>query len=238
MNIIITGASSGIGEAVLEKLQKDNNILILSRNTGNLKLPNIKWINVDLSKKDEISNLTEIIKEFKCDVLINNAGAGKVSDLESLDISEMVDETLLNLITPMKLTSIVSENMKTNNFGRIINISSISGLKGTPYLFTYSATKAGLINFTQSSSEYFKGYNITVNTICPGGVDTVMAVNGRQEISKLLDMKPKQYQKNMLKNMGRTELITTDEVAELVNFLINMPSINGQCINICGLIEK
>lgn len=238
MNIIITGASSGIGEAILDKLAKDNNVLVLSRNTENIDLPNVKCIDVDLSKKDEVRNLENIIKEFKCDILINNAGAGKVTDLETLDVQDMIDESVLNLITPMKLTSIVASNMKANNYGRIINISSISGLTGTPFLFTYSATKAGLINFTQSSAGYFKGYDITVNTICPGGIDTNMAVNGRKEISKLLDLEPEQYQKDMLKAMGRTELITTEEVADLVIFLINMPSINGQCINICGLIEK
>ncbi len=238
MNILITGASSGIGEAILTKIAKDNNILVLARNTGKIELPNVKWINVDLSKTEELKELEQTIRDFKCDILINNAGAGKVRDLEALDVEEMVDESVLNLITPMKLTSIVAKNMKDNNFGRIINISSISGLSGTPYLFTYSATKAGLINFTRSSADYFKGYNITVNTICPGGVDTNMAVNGRQEISKLLDLEPEQYQKNMLKAMGRDQLITTEEVASLVEFLINMPSINGQCINICGLIEK
>lgn len=238
MNIIITGASSGIGEAILEKIAKDNNILVLSRNNGKINLPNIEWINVDLSKKEELSKLEEKIENFKCDILINNAGAGKVSDLEKLDVDDMLDEAVLNLITPMKLTSIVSKNMKENNYGRIINVSSISGLNGTPFLFTYSATKSGLINFTQSSAEYFKGYNITVNTICPGGVDTNMAVNGRKEISKLLNLEPGQYQKDMLKAMGRTELIKKEEVADLVIFLINMPSINGQCINICGLIEK
>ena len=238
MNILITGASSGIGEAILEKLAKNNNVLVLARNTGKIQLPNVRWINVDLSKTEELEELVQTIEEFKCDILINNAGAGRVKELENLDMQEMVDESVLNLITPMKLTSIVAKNMKENNFGRIINISSISGLSGTPYLFTYSATKAGLINFTRSSADYFKGYNITVNTICPGGVDTDMAVNGRQEISKLLDLEPEQYQKNMLKAMGRDSLISTEEVASLVEFLINMPSINGQCINICGLIEK
>lgn len=238
MNILITGASSGIGEAILEKIEKNNNVLVLARNTGNIQRSNIKWINVDLSNKEELQALEREIEDFECDILINNAGAGKVADLDNLKVKDMVEETVLNLITPMKLTAIVAKNMKKNNFGRIINISSISGLSGTPYLFTYSAAKAGLINFTKSSADYFKGYNITVNAICPGGVETNMAVNGRQEISKLLDLEPEQYQKNMLKAMGREELITTEEVANLVEFLLNMPSINGQCINICGLIEK
>lgn len=240
MNIILTGGSTGIGSEILKKLStnKINNILVLSRTIGNINLPNIKWIQIDLSDKNELDKISKIILDFNCDVLINNAGAGKVSDLETLDIDDMSKETILNLITPMKLTSLVSKNMKKNNYGRIINISSISGVKGTPYLFTYSATKAGLINFTQSSSEYFKGYDITVNTICPGGVDTKMSVDGRKEISVLLNLEPEQYQKNMLQKMGRKDLIKTSEVANLVDFLINTPSINGQCINICGLIEK
>lgn len=240
MNIILTGGSTGIGAEILKKIadNKNNNILVLSRTIGNFLLPNIKWIEIDLSNKNELKKLDKIVSDFECDILINNAGAGKVLDLEKLDIDNMNNETVLNLLTPMKLTSLVSKNMKKNNYGRIINISSISGIKGTPFLFTYSATKAGLINFTQSSSEYFKGYDITVNTICPGGIDTKMSVDGRKEISILLNMKPEKYQKNMLQKMGRKDLIKPYEVAKLVEFLINTPSINGQCINICGLIEK
>lgn len=240
MNIILTGGSTGIGYEILKRLSTNekNNILVLSRTIGNINLPNIKWIQIDLSNKTELDKVSTTILDFNCDILINNAGAGKVSDLETLDIEDMSKETVLNLITPMKLASLVSNNMKKNNYGRIINISSISGVKGTPYLFTYSATKAGLINFTQSSSEYFKGYDITVNTICPGGVDTKMSVDGRKEISVLLNLEPEQYQKNMLQKMGRKNLIQTAEVTNVVEFLINTPSINGQCINICGLMEK
>ena len=238
MNIIITGASSGIGEAILKLLSKDNKILAISRTRIKLDNKNIRWIEADLSKEEELERLEEETKEFKCDVLINNAGAGKIEDLEKLKTGELIDETVLNLICPIKLTQFVSENMKKNNFGRIINVSSISGLNGTPYLFMYSASKAGLINFTQSSAEYFRNYDITVNTICPGGVNTKMAVEGRKQISKMFNDKPEKHQQDMLKAMGRKELISVEEVAYLVDFLIKMPSINGQCINICGLIEK
>ena len=238
MNIIITGASSGIGEAILNELSDENNILVLSRTKGDITKDNVEWVKADLSDKNTVDKLEERIKAFKCDVLINNAGAGKVEDLESLKTDDLINETMLNLICPMKLTQYVSANMKKNNFGRIINISSISGLNGTPYLFMYSASKAGLNNFTQSSAEYFRNYDITVNTICPGGIDTKMAIEGRKEISRQLNERPEKHQEDMLSAMGRKELITTQEVASLVRFLINMPSINGQCINICGLIEK
>ena len=240
MNIILTGGSKGIGKATLDLLAEDekNNILVLSRTVTDEKRKNVKWIKIDLSSKEQVENILETITKFKCDILINNAGAGKVCDMSELEIKDMEKEIMLNLITPMKFTAIVGENMKKNNFGRIINISSISGESGTPYLFAYSASKAGLINFTQSSAEYYKNYNITVNTICPGGVDTQMSVDGRKEISILRNMEPEQYQKNMLNAMGRKDLIECADVAKLIKFLINMPSINGQCINICGLIQK
>ena len=144
----------------------------------------------------------------------------------------------MNLIAPMLLTKSVSKNMVAKNYGRIINISSISGVYGTPYLFTYSATKAGINNFTQSSANYFSGKNITVNSISPGGIDTDMAVNGRKEISKLYNMNENDYQNQMMKQMGVSKLINSEEVAKLVKFLIETPSINGQNINICGLIER
>ena len=240
MNIILTGGSTGIGVEILKKISKNkkDNILVLSRSMGEINLPNVKWISVDLSKEKELNKIRQEIINFKCDILINNAGSGKVSDLEDLDFESMNSECILNLIAPITLTSLVASNMKKNNFGRIINISSISGVRGTPYLFTYSATKAGLINFTQSSAEYFKGYNITVNAICPGGINTKMSIDGRKEISTLLNLESTQYQKNMLLKMGKSNLIQSSEVADLVEFLINSSAINGQYINICGLMEK
>ena len=240
MNIILTGASSGIGEAILKRLYKNssNNLLVICRNKPNIQSTNINWIKADLSDKNVLSEIEEDIKKFKGDILINNAGSGKVCDLTELEINDIERELTLNLVAPMILTSIVCENMKKNNYGRIINISSISGLTGTPYLFTYSASKAGLLNFTQSSAEYFHSCDITVNSICPGGIDTNMAVEGRKKISSLHDMQLDEYQKNMLNLMGRKELISSEDVANTVEFLINNNSINGQTINVCGLIEK
>lgn len=238
MNIILTGGSKGIGKEILNLLEKDNKILVLSRTINKEDRPNVKWKKIDLSDKKQIQEIENEIENFKCDILINNAGSGKVCNIEDLDIQEIEEEMMLNLITPMKLTAIVGKNMISKKYGRIINIASISGLNGTPFLFTYSASKAGLINFTQSSSEYYKGKNITVNTICPGGIDTDMSIEGRKRISILKNMKPEEYQESMIDAMGTNGLIKCEDVAKLVKFIINMPSINGQCINICGLIEK
>ncbi len=240
MNIILTGASSGIGKSILKELLlvPNANILTISRNKPEVLNNNIKWIKCDLSNQNELENILTEIENFKCDILVNNAGSGKVLDLEEISYENIVREVSLNLIAPMLLTKSVSKNMVAKNYGRIINISSISGVYGTPYLFTYSATKAGINNFTQSSANYFSGKNITVNSISPGGIDTDMAVNGRKEISKLYNMNENDYQNQMMKQMGVSKLINSEEVAKLVKFLIETPSINGQNINICGLIER
>ena len=240
MNIILTGSSSGIGESILKELLllSDVKILTLSRRKPNINSEKIRWIECDLSNEKEIEIIKTELEEFKCDVLINNAGSGKVQDLIDLNYNDILKETNLNLIAPMLLTKIVSKNMIRNKYGRIINISSISGVYGTPYLFTYSATKAGLMNFTQSSANYFKNKNITVNSISPGGINTQMAVEGRKEISRLHNMDEDDYQKQMMNQMGVSKLIDCTDVAKLVIFLINTSSINGQNINICGLIER
>ena len=98
MNIILTGASSGIGESILKELLllSDVKILTLSRRKPNINSEKIRWIECDLSNEKEIEIIKTELEEFKCDVLINNAGSGKVQDLIDLNYNDILNFVLCN----------------------------------------------------------------------------------------------------------------------------------------------
>lgn len=171
--------------------------------------------------------------------MINNAGAGYPSKIENISLDSIYYETNLNFLTPYLLIQNIYPKMIKKKYGRIINISSISSKRGTPYLYTYSATKAALDSLTQSIASTASNYGFTINSICPGGIDTNMSINGRIEISNLKNMKDNEYQNGMINEMCLGKLIPTKAVVYLIDYLLSEKAncISGQSINICGALE-
>lgn len=241
MKVLLTGGTKGIGLAILKMLVSNRYETTVIGRTPLLgeNYTQTKFIECDLADVDMVRKLCKLIQNQSFDILINNAGGGNPVKIEDLCIEQINKEINLNLISPILLIKAVLSNMKKNKFGRIVNISSISSKRGTPFLYVYSAAKAGINSITQSLSRDLANTGITVNSICPGGVDTDMSIKGRMEISKLFNYEPEQYQKNMIKQMGIGGLISTEEIASFVEYLIKPESgfISGQSINICGTLE-
>lgn len=172
-------------------------------------------------------------------MLINNAGSGTPSEFTDISIQDIKKEININFISPMLLIQAVIKNMKKKCFGRIVNISSISGKEGTPFLFTYSASKSALNSLTQSLAKVYTKHGILINAISPGGINTDMSIEGRKKISKLYNLEETEYQNIMLQKMGFNELIEPDAVANMVRLMISQDFnyISGQNINICGALE-
>lgn len=233
MKIVVTGASKGIGLEILKGFAK-HKIIEISRTPVHGE--NIEWIGADLTDYQDIKKVCNYIKNEEIDILINNAGAGEVCDLYEVSKELLDREFMLNLYAPVFLTQAVLKGMCERNFGRIINMASISGNKGTPYLFVYSAAKAALMNFSESCAQYIKNKNVTINSISPGGIDTEMSVEGRKKISKMHQMKEVDYQNEMLLGMGRKELLSPIEVVKIIKLLISSEGINGQNIKVSGLL--
>lgn len=242
MKVLITGASKGIGRTILKKLiNEGHECIVVNRSEfyePGLDLENL-W-QYDLSEESNIIQLCEKLKNYKdIQVIINNAGGGVPYKYEDITFENIKNEINLNLITPMLIIQTLFPHMKENGFGRIINISSTTAKRGTPFLFTYSAAKAGLNSLTQSIARYSIKTGITINSICPGGVETEMSINGRQEISRLLNQDLEVYQQNMIEQMGLGRLIKPEEIAELILFMLSSGAnfMTGQTINACGLLE-
>lgn len=183
---VITGASSGLGRQMSHAFAKQGaNVVVIARRIERLEelkkeleKNNIKCLEIkcDVTSTQDVNRAAELVenKFGKVDILINCAGSSK--DKGVLDMTdEEWDFTIdTDLTSVFKMTRAFANIMKKNNYGRIINISSIYGLVVNTALSTvaYHSSKGGVINFTRAVAAELAQYNITCNAICPGYFET------------------------------------------------------------------
>ena len=225
MNILVTGATRGIGKAIA--LNLDGNIYAVGRCEELLK--NYKnYIVCDLADKNDLENLGKYIEQNKIDVLINNAGEYIYSPIDELKYDELEHIIKVNLEAPLYLISKAVPYMKSKKWGRIINIGSISGVMGESCASMYSASKSGLIGGTKALALELAENGITVNTINPGWVDTDMgncsANDGEWTKDEVIECIPQK------------RFVAPDEIAGMVKYLISNEAkgVTGQSINLCA----
>lgn len=229
MNILVTGASRGIGKTIAKSLQSYGNVYVTARNEEKLKeFRNEMYFVCDLSKEDDLIKLGEFIQEKGIDILVNNAGNYTYCGIEDTEISKLNEILSINLKAPIYLMHSAVPHMRENKFGRIINIGSISGVMGEAYASMYSATKAGLIGLSKATGLELAEFGITVNTINPGWVDT--------ELGKSSIEDSEFSEEEILESIPQRRFVKPEEIAGLVKYLISEEAkgITGQSINICA----
>lgn len=229
MNILVTGASRGIGKTIAKSLQSYGNVYVTARNEEKLKeFGNEMYFVCDLSKEEDLLKLGDFIQEKKIDILVNNAGEYTYCGIEDTEISKLNEMLSINLKAPIYLMHSAIPHMKTNKFGRVINIGSISGVMGEAYASMYSATKAGLIGLSKATGLELAEFGITVNTINPGWVDT--------ELGKSSIEDSEFSEEEILESIPQRRFVKPEEIAGLVKYLISEEAkgITGQSINICA----
>jgi len=229
-NIFISGASRGIGKSMAKHFAKGNyNVVGTSRSNFKFDddLENLLAIKLDVTSRNDVKDCFDELKSKNLlpDILINNAGI--TADQLFLRMSDYDWDNVINtnLTGTFNLTKIFLKNMIKNKFGRIINISSISGLMGNPGQVNYSSSKAALNGFTKSLAKEVGSRNITVNCVAPGFIDTDMtSYIGDNERNEILKQIP-------LNKFGSPE-----DISKLVMFLISDEAsyITGQTISIDG----
>jgi 3-oxoacyl-[acyl-carrier protein] reductase len=209
---IVTGAGRGIGRAVAVNLAEGGCRVILTARTS-AQLEQVQQeistsggeaitIAADLTRDDEIQRLVEESQQRMGapDILINNAGWGKRAPVVKVP-SEDLDQTLrLNLRAPIILARALVPGMIEKGQGAVINIGSVSGKAGEANGAAYSASKFGLIGFTQSLYEEVREYGIKVAVILPGFVDTPLIPPNRQ--------------------LDRSKMIQPADVAQTVHYIL------------------
>lgn len=181
---IVTGASRGIGKAVALELAREGCRVVLSaRGEEDLRqaagevgeVGDALAVPADVTKPDEVEKLVgETVDRYgRIDVLVNNAGGiGRPASFEELSDEEWFEVLDLNLFSAVRLTRAVLPYMREQGWGRIINISSESGIQPDPFMPHYNASKAALINLTKSLSKAYGAEGILVNVVSPAFVMT------------------------------------------------------------------
>ena len=229
-NVFISGASRGIGNSIAKYFAQNDYIVVgTSRNEFKFdeKNENLIPIKLDVTSRDDVQNCFDFLKSENLlpDILINNAGitADQIFlRMKNEDWDNVIDT---NLNGVFNLSKIFVKNMIKNKKGRIINISSISGLMGNPGQVNYSSSKSALNGFTKSLAKELGSRNITVNCVAPGFIETDMTSfleeDAKQRIEETIP----------LGRLGKGE-----DIAKLVAFLASDEAsyITGQTISIDG----
>jgi 3-oxoacyl-[acyl-carrier protein] reductase len=235
---IVTGASRGIGRAIALKLASEGANVVVNYNSNASAASEVasaierlasraEVVQADVSVAADVDRLVQAATAAfnRIDILINNAGITRdqlVMRMTEDDFSSVLDT---NLKSAFLVTKAVLRPMLRARYGRIVNITSISGIMGNPGQANYSASKAGLIGFTRSIAREVASRNITCNAVAAGVIDTdIWQGVAQSAIDAMLTMIP----------IGRKG--TPEDIAEAVAFLASEPTayITGQVLNVDG----
>ena len=232
-NALITGATGGIGMAIVDILSKKFNLILVARNEEKLEQLSSKnnsvlqHIKCDLSNPNEIKRLIDKInmENLAIDVLVNNAGINDDSLFLRMNKEKWENVINTNLSSNFHLTSHISKLMIKKKWGRIINITSVVGHTGNLGQANYCASKAGIIGMSKSIALELAKRNVTVNCISPGFIE-----------SNMTDLLTDNQKEIILKRIPLEIIGSPYDVAHCVNFIASDESryITGETIHVNG----
>ncbi|MBI4846973.1 MAG: 3-oxoacyl-[acyl-carrier-protein] reductase [Nitrospirae bacterium] len=236
--VLISGATRGIGRAIAVELAGEGanisfNYLKSGREAAELENEiknlgaNAKSFQADIKDFQAVRSWVDKTKELfgRIDIVINNAGVIKDKALALMESDDWREVINTNLEGTFNLTRAAIVTLMKQKSGVVINITSVSGIVGLPRQTNYSASKAGIIGFTKSLAKEVAPYNIRVNAIAPGFIETDM-----------LKVLTEEYKNQILKQIPLNRLGRPREVAKMVKFLVSDDAgyITGQTIAIDG----
>ena len=233
-NIIITGASGGIGNSIVDKLY-DQGANILATGTKiekleelKLKFKSIKVLKFDISQHEKIEEfINNATMELggSLDCIVNNAGITKDNLAIRMSLEEWTKVIDINLTSTFLICKYSIKKMLKNKSGKIINITSVVGHTGNAGQANYTASKAGIVAMSKSLALEYAKKNINVNCISPGFISTAM--------TDQIDAKHKEV---IISKIPSNRLGTPEDIANAVTFLSsnNSDYINGETIHVNG----
>ena len=232
-NIIITGATGGIGNSIIEKLDKlGANILASGTKISKLeelknKYKNIKTLMFDISQSEKIEefidNATKDLGGLDC--IVNNAGITQDNLAIRMSLEEWQKVIDINLTSTFLMSKSAIKKMLKNKSGKIVNITSVVGHTGNLGQANYTASKAGIIAMSKSLAIEYAKKNININCISPGFIKTAMT-------DKLDD----KFKETIISKIPSARLGEPDDIANAVLFLCSSQSsyINGETLHVNG----
>jgi ketoreductase len=247
---LVTGGTSGIGLAVAEDLATLGfRVFLCSRNADNVRATvsklqdrgfGVAGVQADVRRPADVKSLVAAaIAQFgSIDILVNNAGrsgGGVTADVSDELWYEVID-TNLNSVFLVTREVLKEGGLLTRRWGRIINIASTGGKQGVVFGAPYSASKHGVIGFTKALGLELAKTGITVNSVCPGYVETPLAQGVRMGYAAHYGATEAEILERFQQKIPLGRYSTPEEVSGLVRYLItdNAASITAQAINVCG----
>tara|TARA_B100000683_G_scaffold198410_1_gene191523 strand:+ start:64 stop:807 length:744 start_codon:yes stop_codon:yes gene_type:complete len=214
---IVTGGAQGFGLDIAKKFINsgaqvriwDNDENELNKVLKKENNENLKYDVVDVTNFDSVNRTIKSLKNSKIDILINNAGiTGPTAELWNYSVDDWNKVINVNLNGTYICCKLIVPLMIENNYGRIVNIASVSGKDGNANASAYSSAKAGVLGLTKSLGKELAQYNIAVNAVTPAGAKT-----------RILDQMSKEHVQKMLSKVPRGRFLELDELSSLVCWL-------------------
>jgi len=246
----ITGGGRGIGRAIAIAFAREGaSVTVAARTRAQVESvakeisakfgTEVLAVECDVANSESVAQALERAKEKfgrGPDILVNNAGIAETAPFLKSDEKMWERHLNINLGGTFRLTHATLPEMIQRGWGRVINIASIAGKTGAPYISAYAASKHGVLGLTRSLALEVAANGITVNAICPGYVDTEMNSRGIEKIVVKTGSSADYALASLKKMSPQNRLIMPEEVAALALLLASEEGrgINGQAINVDG----
>jgi NAD(P)-dependent dehydrogenase (short-subunit alcohol dehydrogenase family) len=247
---LITGGGRGIGRAIALTFAREGARVAIAARTAQ----QVEQVAAEIKSQTasdpvgivcDVSDVASVQRMFATvsetfgsgpNIMVNNAGIAESAPITKTDDALWQRHLAINLSGTFYCMRAALPSMLEQGWGRVINIASIAGKTGAPYIAAYSASKHGVLGLTRSIALEVGGKGITVNAICPGYVDTEMTTRGIENITAKTGRPADEALKAIKQMSPQNRLVTSEEVAALALLLASEDGrgINGQAINIDG----
>jgi NAD(P)-dependent dehydrogenase (short-subunit alcohol dehydrogenase family) len=245
MNYLVTGAGSGIGQAICQHLAaQGHTCFLLGRNENNLQktmhLLNTSFHQqhrvfcADVSNQESIDKVVKENPSLILDGIVANAGVGGENSFGENDRWNEIIQTNLTGTYLTVQNFLPTLMLSTNSYKQVVITSSVLARLGVANYAAYCASKAGLLGLMRSWAVQYAADNILVNAICPGWVNTQMAQDGLQGIADGIGITKTEFFDIAMQSVPLKKMSEPTEIANLVYYLLNQQSITGQALDING----
>lgn len=248
-NVLITGSTSGIGLGIAETFAKNGDNIVfngleengaeIAKSMGEKYSVKTVFKNSNLMTPEGVQELVDFAyaEMESVDVLVNNAGIQYVSPIEDFPIEKYQQIIALNMNAVFYASKAVFKKMKHQNFGRIINISSVHGIRASEFKSAYVTAKHGVVGLTKVLALEGAPFNVTCNSICPGYVKTPLVENQIKDQAKAHLMTEKEVvEKVMLQKQAVKSFVPIEKLGEIAVFLAaeNATTVSGSTFTLDG----